>query len=71
MSGTVIASDGNNLPLSSLPIVLGHTGDLVTSFTVEYDFYLPSGATQTRTYRQTLTYTGDLLTEISGWEYVP
>lgn len=63
MSETVIASDGNPLPINDLPQSLGYTGNNVTSFTVQY----PNKAGVLTTYIQTLTYAGDNVIAFSQW----
>jgi hypothetical protein len=59
MSSTVQANDGTMLPVDSLPVVIGYAGQLPTTFTWTY---------QGNTYVQTLTYSGNNVINISGYE---
>jgi hypothetical protein len=61
MSSTVQASDGAMLPLDSLEQEIAYAGTQVISITVNY----PPGSL--KFYKQTFTYTGVNLTDISGW----
>ncbi len=61
MSETVTASDGTALPLDSLEQEIAYAGTLISSITVNY----PPGSI--KFYKQTFTYTGVNLTDISGW----
>jgi len=58
MSDTVQADDGAMLPLASLPTTITWDGFFVATMVVEY---------QTKTYTQTYTNNGTVITAISGW----
>lgn len=59
------ASDGQQLPISDLAVALDYDGSgNVTSLTVDYH----NIAGTPTTYVQTLTWTGNNLTNISQWE---
>jgi hypothetical protein len=55
---TVEASDGNIVPVDSLPQVLAYSNGLLSTITVVFG---------TATYVQFYTYTNSVLTSISAW----
>ena len=55
---TVLASDGNIVPVDSLAQILGYVNGLLSTITVVFGAH---------TYVQTYTYTAGVVTGISAW----
>lgn len=65
MTDTVVASDGNALPLAALATTIVYSGGFISYLSVQYDD--PFISTQLNTYRQTFTNDGTNITAITGW----
>lgn len=68
MSDTVVASDGTELPLDALSVMIGYTSGQVTTLTVQYYSQATQGL---RNFVQTITYSvpggSGVATGVSGW----